>query len=265
MEKHIIYRTSHISYRVEGKGRPVVLLHGFGEDSHIWDAQVSFLEDHCLLIVPDIPGSGKSEMLVQENVSISDYADVVNALLEKENISSCIMLGHSMGGYITLAFAEKYPGSLQAFGLVNSTAFADSEEKKKTRLRAIETIGQYGAASFIRTTMPNLFAEGFRQAHPEKTEALVEAGKQFTAEALQQYYRAMMNRPDRTHVLQSNPLPVLFVIGTEDSAAPMNDVVQQAHLPLKSYIHILENTGHMSMLEAPDRLNQHLLSFINLE
>jgi pimeloyl-ACP methyl ester carboxylesterase len=66
-----------------------------------------------------------------------DYADCIHALLRHENISSCIMLGHSMGGYITLAFAEKYPLLLTGLGLIHSTAFADSEEKKKNRARAL--------------------------------------------------------------------------------------------------------------------------------
>ncbi|NCI47280.1 alpha/beta fold hydrolase [Sediminibacterium soli] len=264
MEKQFRYQSATISYRMEGEGSPVVLLHGFGEDGHIWDEQVQFLKQYCLLLVPHLPGSGASGILHGENITISAYADVIHALLQEEKIGSCLMLGHSMGGYITLAFAEKYPSLLTGFGLVNSTAFADSEEKKKTRARAIETIGRYGAAAFIRTTIPGLFAAGFAQQHPGKVEALAEAGKQFSEEALQQYYQAMMNRPDRTAVLQSNPLPVLFVIGTEDQAAPMNDVLKQAHLPLKSYIHVLEHVGHMSMLEASDTLNRYLHAFINL-
>ena len=70
-------------------------------------------------------------------------------------------------------------------------------------------------------------------------------------QALQQYYYAMMQRPDRTHVLKNNKVPVLFVIGTEDIAAPLNDVLKQVHLPEIAYIYIIENIGHMSMLEAP--------------
>lgn len=116
----------------------MVLLHGFGEDSQIWNTQVSFLQEHCQLLVPDLPGSGKSLLLTNKNnasnvVSIEDYADVIAALLAAEKITSSIMLGHSMGGYITLAFAEKYPDKLQSFGLVHSTAFADNEEKSHAR------------------------------------------------------------------------------------------------------------------------------------
>jgi pimeloyl-ACP methyl ester carboxylesterase len=282
MQTSFQYHSANISYTVQGRGKPVVLLHGFGEDSSIWNEQVRFLKDHCMLIVPDLPGSGKSSLLSLESgvrrlesedapdsslltpdyISIDDYADCIHALLTHESISSCILLGHSMGGYITLAFAEKYPSLLTAFGLIHSTAFADSEEKKKTREKSIAIIEEYGAMPFLKNTIPNLFGAKFKSAHPEKIDALIEAGNAFSKEALQQYTRAMMLRPDRTHVL-SNRLPVIFVIGTEDVAAPLDDVIKQASLPNISYIHVLQDTGHMGMWEAPEKLNQQLLAFLS--
>jgi pimeloyl-ACP methyl ester carboxylesterase len=277
MQKTFSYNGSIISYRVEGTGKPVVLLHGFGEDSNIFNHQINFLQQHCLLIIPDIPGSGKSEMLqvtsykkpVTSNqhpatfISIDDYAKCIHALLQHENISQYILLGHSMGGYITLAFAEMFPQLLTAFGFIHSTAFADSEEKKQNRQRGIELIEEYGSYSFLKTTSPNLFSKQYKEAFPKKVASLIEEGKQFSKKALQQYYTAMMNRPDRTNVLKSNPLPVLFVIGKEDVAAPLNDLLQQIHLPQYSYIYILENVGHMSMWEATEKLNTYLLNFIS--
>ncbi|MBV9987362.1 MAG: alpha/beta hydrolase [Chitinophagaceae bacterium] len=264
MLKTIPYDDAVISYRTEGNGHAVVLLHGFGEDSRIWDQQIGFLSPHCRLLAPDLPGSGRSSFWeAGNNAGIDGYAAILHSVLQQENIRRCTMLGHSMGGYIMLAFAEKFPELLDAIGLINSTAFADSEEKKQTRARAIETIGDYGAAAFLKTTIPTLFATEFREKYPEKVAALVAAGSSFEARALQQYYRAMMGRPDRTGILKSNPLPTLFVMGTEDTPAPMNDVLKQTHLPDKSYIHVLQGVGHMSMWEAPDALNNILLDFIN--
>lgn len=266
MQHFFSYRQQPVSYRTEGKGTPVVLLHGFGEDGHIWDRQIDYLKAYCRVVVPDIPGSGSSPLLVSQTpataVSIDDYADCIRALLEHEKIPACIMLGHSMGGYIVLAFAEKYPALLAGIGLVHSTAFADSAEKKQNRTRGIELMETYGGRQFLKTTIPNLFAPAFKQAHPEQIDELIAAAAGFSTQALQQYYAAMRERPDRTHVLTNNPLPVLFVIGTEDVAAPMNDVLKQAHLPLNAYIHILEGAGHMGMLEATAILNQDLLAFI---
>src|SRR5690348_5403533 len=131
MEKQFNYQNSLISYSVEGEGKAVVLLHGFAEDRRIWNNQAAFLKNQFKLIIPDLPGSGKSGLLTYKtSISVDNYADCIHALLKEEQIEQCILLGHSMGGYITLAFAEKFAYLLKAFGFVHSTAFADSEEKK---------------------------------------------------------------------------------------------------------------------------------------
>ena len=273
MQKSFSYRSTPISYRIIGAGNPVVLIHGFGEDSHIWDQQIIFLQTHCLLIVPDLPGSGKSTLLSpidstsdnNKSILIADYADLIDALLKHENIISCCMLGHSMGGYITLAYAEKYPKKLNSFGLVHSSAFADTSEKKENRLKGIALMEQYGAAPFLKNTIPNLFGSTFKKEHPEMIANLIEESLKFNTKACQQYYRAMMLRTDKTNVLKDNHLPVLFVIGTEDIAAPLNDLLTQVHLPSIAHIHILEAVGHMGMWEASEQMNQYLLEFILLQ
>lgn len=262
MEKQFKYDGSEIFYQVYGNGKPVVLLHGFAEDHTIWKEQVSFLQEHCLLLVPDIPGSGKSQLLTKENAAIEDYADVVNALLEFEQIEKCILIGHSMGGYVALAFAEKFQNKLTAFGFVHSTAFADSEEKKNIRRKAIKLIEEYGVYPFLKNSTPNLFSETYKKDHPERMSELIERGKSFSKEALIQYYVAMINRPDRTGVLETSKVSVLFIIGTEDVAAPMEDLLKQVHLPKVSHIQIIDDVGHMSMWEKPIELNNHLLRFI---
>jgi pimeloyl-ACP methyl ester carboxylesterase len=262
MYKNFDYKNSNLSYEVLGDGQAVVLLHGFGESGSIWNKQDEVLQKHCKLIIPDIPGSGNSAMLQGDNISMEDYADCINALLDEEKIETCIMLGHSMGGYITLAYAEKYANRLKAFGLVHSTAFADSEEKKANRKKGIELIQQYGGFSFLKNTTPNLFADTFKKEHPDEVAALIDEGKSFRDEALIQYYASMMNRPDKTEVLKQSKVPVLFIVGTEDVAAPLNDLLQQVHLPNESHFHLIEGVGHMSMLEAPERLNKDLLDFI---
>jgi len=263
MEKQFSYQHTPVNYRTEGEGMVVVLVHGFPEDHHIFDDQVAVLKEHYRLIIPDLPGSGKSAVYKKDaDVSITDYALVIAALLEEEKVESCVMLGHSMGGYITLAFAEQYPQKLKAFGLIHSTAFEDSDEKKLNRKRSVETMEKYGAYAFLKSTVPNLFSAGYKAAHADKIGLLIERGNKFPVEALQQYYIAMMNRPDRTSVLRGSDVPVLFIIGTEDGAAPLKDVIQQVHLPAVAHFHILEGVAHMSMWEATDELNSYLYSFL---
>jgi pimeloyl-ACP methyl ester carboxylesterase len=258
--RFIEYSSAKICYHTTGNGKPVMLVHGFGEDSAVWDPQVDFLKDACRLIIPDLPGSGQSALL--ENAGIDEYADVLKAILDKEQVEKCTLLGHSMGGYITLAFAEKYPAGLEKFGLVHSTAFADDEEKKASREKGIAFIEKNGAYEFLKTSIPGLFAEAFTKEHPARIEELVEKGKDFTAEALVQYYRAMIARPDRTEVLKSFNGPVLFIFGEHDKAIPFPKSLQQSYLAAVSQVHILRESGHMGMWEETELVNGQLKDFI---
>ena len=211
--RSFLFQDKKIAYKVYGEGKPVLLLHGFGEDSNIWELQIKFLEPHFRLIVPDIPGSGESELV--PGAGIDMYADIIKELFEIElqvPIEGAVLIGHSMGGYITLAFAEKHPNYLKSFGLFHSSAFADGDEKKETRRKAIDFIEEKGASTFIKTSTPNLFTEAFKEKQPAKVDKLIEEGKKFTAEALVQYYEAMIARPDRTAVLKTFPKPILFII-----------------------------------------------------
>ncbi len=264
MQKSFVYERGTINYSIQGAGNVVVLVHGFGEDGSVFDQQVDALSGSNTVLVPDLPGSGDSTLLEGSNITIDDYATCLYKLLQHENITKCILLGHSMGGYITLAFAEKYPETLLGFGLIHSTAFADSDEKKLVRQRGIKAIEEYGATAFLKNTIPNLFSAAFKQENANAVSAFIDKGNSFSIEALVQYYHAMMNRPDRTSVLKTSSLPVLFIIGTEDTAAPLNDLLLQVHLPNISQINILQNVGHMGMLESATEINQHLKAFISL-
>ena len=242
---------------------PVIFIHGFAEDGKIWKNQIEFLQKDFLLIIPDLPGSGKSINDNEKKIStIDDYADCIKAIINEEKISSCIIIGHSMGGYVALAFAEKFLEHLLAFGLFHSTAFADSEEKKTVRRKSIDFINKHGAAAFIKQSMPNLFAESFKHLHPQVIEELIDRYDNFNAASLVSYYEAMMQRPDRTTVLENFKKPVLLIIGEKDNAVPLEQSLKQSHLPQISYIHILENVAHMGMFEETKRVNTLLLSFI---
>src|SRR5678816_1226564 len=159
-EQAVVYKQSRIFYRTMGSGKTVILIHGFAEDGEIWNNQAEFLKDHFRLIIPDIPGSGRSEFV--EDGSIETYAEIIKLILDQEAqndnaaTGKATIIGHSMGGYITLAFAERWGQSLDAFGLFHSSAFADDEEKKQTRAKAIDFINNNGAAAFLGTTIPGL-------------------------------------------------------------------------------------------------------------
>jgi pimeloyl-ACP methyl ester carboxylesterase len=257
-----------IHYRIIGQGQPVFLVHGYGEDSRIWNNQIETLSAICQLIVLDLPGSGQSVITTKgmaewlPKLSIDDLAECIHEIVHAEDVAPAVVLGHSMGGYIALSFARHYPNHLKALGLVHSTAYADSEEKKSVRLKSMEFIRENGGYALFKTTMVNLFGEAFRSSNPASIQELVEATKAFDPQVLIAYTRAMMQRPDRSELLRYLPQPVLFIVGPEDIAVPLTDLEQQAKIPGRSYFHIMDNVGHMGMLESPKQMNQYLSAFI---
>lgn len=252
------------AYRILGKGKPVMLVHGFGETGDVWQSQAETLSSEYQLIIPDLPGSGDSckAFHTLPARSIEALAECMMAIVQKENISNLTMLGHSMGGYITLAFAEIYPEKLNGFGLVHSTAYADNEEKKSTRQRSIEFIRAHGAAAFLEQMIPNLYGEKFRREHPGKVNEQLDAARHLSAEVLVSYYEMMMLRPNRTSVLTDFQKPILFIIGIEDKAVNLGDSLAQCYLPAVSHVHILETTGHMGMHEQSLKTNKALMEFL---
>ena len=260
MEKTILYQNKKILYRNTGSGEPVMLVHGFGEDGNVWDKQIEYLKDKYHLIVPDLPGSGQSVII--NDMSMEGIAEVLHSIIHEENINTCTVIGHSMGGYITLALVENYWNHVNAFGLFHSSAFADTEEKKETRKKGIEFIKQHGAFEFLKTATPNLFSPDSKLKIPKTIDEFIGSLKTFSAEALISYYEAMMKRPDRTQVLKNTKNPVLFIAGEHDNAIPLNDVLKQCHLPEKSYFHVLKKSGHMGMMEETEKANRMLEEFL---
>ncbi|HRF25910.1 MAG TPA: alpha/beta hydrolase [Ferruginibacter sp.] len=259
--KSIQFRGTNIVYKVQGYGVPVLLLHGFGEDSGIWDRQLPILESTCHLIIPDLPGSGSSGLLAGE-VGIEDYAECIREVLREESIQSCSMIGHSMGGYITLAFVEKYPELLTSWGLFHSTAYADSDDKKNARRKSIDFILQHGSGAFLDTAIPGLFYDQAKN-HEDINRLISRGSTGFKPEALVQYYEAMIRRQDRTNILREASVPVLWILGQHDQAVPFAQGLQQSYLAPQSEVHILRETAHMGMLEQTGLTNEILAIFLH--
>lgn len=270
MHKFLLYQDKKIYYRITGDGKPVVLVHGFGEEGNVWENQFSpcsyspgektASKAAFTYIIPDLPGTGQSEAI--NDMSIEGMAEVLHAILLEENIGCCPVIGHSMGGYITLAFVEKYRNHVSGFGLVHSSAFADSEEKKDTRRKGIAFIIEKGAFEFLKIATPKLFSPVTAEEKPALITKQVTGSGNFLPASLVSYYEAMMQRPDRTEILANATVPVLFIMGKYDTAIPLEDLLKQCHLPEKSYIHILQKSGHMGMLEEAEKCNLVLERFL---
>jgi pimeloyl-ACP methyl ester carboxylesterase len=252
-------------YYDEGKGPVVVLLHGFGEDATVWNEQVKVLKQQYRVITPQFPGTAQSELT--PGLSMETMAQAVQELLTSPAVGvfpeqKIVLIGHSMGGYVTLAFAEKYPELLSAWGLFHSTAVADSAEKKQVREKGIAFIQKNGAAAFIESTVGNLFSTKTKKERPQLIKDFLHSMNNFSDASLVSYYRAMINRPDRTTVLKNAAVPVLLVLGKDDNAIPYDEALKLAYMANKTYFYTLQQSGHMGMLEEQEKTNEILLEFI---
>ena len=255
-----------MGYQKTGTGPAVILLHGFGEDHRIFNSTVTALEKNYTVYTPDLPGTGMSAINTDtypSNFSIEYLADSVAALIKHEKIENCTALGHSMGGYATMALAFKYPQYLKGFGLLHSTALPDTPLKIENRLRGISFIEKFGATTFLETTVPNLFGTHTKETNPGIVLDFIQALPPFSNEALIAYYHAMMARPNLTDVLATTTVPVLFVLGDQDIAVALEDTLPQTKMPNSAYLYVLENCGHMGMLEHPVIFNKAVLDFLD--
>ena len=225
--------------------KTLVLLHGHGVDDSIWDSIDASINDYYTVVRPNIS-------LFTFCKTIEEYADELHRFLTSAVIEKFTLIGHSMGGYIALAFAEKYPEMLEGFGLFHSTAYADDESKKHQRNQTIDMLRNYGTEMFIKNTAANMYGERFKELYPEKIkEHILRFGK-LPAEALITGINAMRDRKDRTAVLAAMPFPVLFIIGMQDKILPFESCITLSEYPKQSYPFILAEAGHMGMVERPD-------------
>jgi pimeloyl-ACP methyl ester carboxylesterase len=243
------YQGKKIAYYLNGEnnGTPVVLIHGFCEDSRLWDEWLDFVPQRLYLRI-DLPGSGFSDLW--EDLSIEKMAEAVDAVLGHLGIGQCILVGHSMGGYVSLAFAEQHPDKLLGLCMFHSHPFADSEEKQAGRDKAIQFIQKNGHILYVRQTIPALFIYDYSKGYQMEVNKLIHNATYFAPEAIIASLLAMRNRPDRSEVLKNIQCPVLFFIGKHDTAVPYDLSMQMVHLPNLAVIHLLNTVGHMGMYSA---------------
>jgi pimeloyl-ACP methyl ester carboxylesterase len=232
------------------EGLPLVLLHGFCEDSSVWDEFIPRLGGLRIVRV-DLPGFGGSDLPPASGMEF--YADAVLAVLEKISIEKCVLVGHSMGGYAALEFAEKHPERLAGLGLFHSHPFKDSPERKEARQRGIEMLHSGKRDLYVAQLFPNLFAENFAKTNSQLVNALIDSGKRQSAEGITAALESMMARKNHEETLRRLTCPALFLLGAEDAIVPPDQGLQAAILPNIADLQMLEGVGHMGMFEAAEK------------
>ena len=256
--KQTQFKNTQISYSDTGKGNAIVLLHGFLENKEMWDFYIPEFAKKNRVIAIDLLGHGNSECLGYVH-AMEDHADAVHAVLSELRIRKVIVVGHSMGGYVSLAFAELYPEKIKGLVLLNSTARADNEERKINRDRAVKAVKQ-SFVNFISLCIANLFSENNRDRLSAAIENVKKEALKTPLQGIVASLEGMKIRMDREVLLHLTPYPKLMVLGEKDPVLPYEETIEQ-----------LENTkvelvtfpdGHMSYIENQVELLRVLLNFI---
>ncbi|MGY5352111.1 alpha/beta fold hydrolase [Wenyingzhuangia sp. IMCC45533] len=258
MGLYITYKNTKIHYTASGKGTTVVLLHGFLENVHMWKNLEQLLVSKYRVVCIDLLGHGKSDNLGYVH-TMTQMAEVVKAVLEELNVRRSFFIGHSMGGYVSLAFADLYPDNVKGLILLNSTARTDTNEKKTGRDRAIAVVKE-NHKSFIRTSIPMLFRSKCRKIYAKEIAEVKKQALTTSRQGIIAALEGMKIRLDREVLLHFGPYPSLMILGKKDPVLNYEDLIEQTKDSKTSVVE-LEN-GHMSLIE--DRLDAEsaILSFI---
>ena len=249
--KKINVNDIQLAYERRGKGTPLVLIHGYPLDHHLWDEVVPLLEGTFDVILPDLRGFGEST-LGDYSPRMEDYASDIAGLLDYLGIQKTAIAGHSMGGYVALAFLRQYPQRVRGLGLVSSQVLPDPPDRKEGRYKSAADVAENGIASVVATMTPKFTSneklQGFARTSMERQQptAYIAALK------------SMAERMDSTSLLSSLNVPVVIVHGDSDALIPIDRAREvKAALPKAHFVEI-SGVGHMPMMEAKEKTAEAL-------
>lgn len=257
---NILVKNTRIEFETFGKGNAVVLLHGFLESSFMWKDIVPYLSKKYKVITIDLLGHGASENHGYIH-SMEDQAKIVKSVLNYLNLRKYIIIGHSMGGYVALAFAKLFPKNVKGICLLNSTALPDSKEKKVNRNRAIKAVKE-NYKTFIKVAVPMLFSEKNRTIFKKDIQNCIKDALRMNPQGITAALEGMKIRDNQTKLYTDSNYPIHMIISKQDPA-----------LDYKSLIHQTKNTkvttselpdGHMSYIENKAEVIKILSDFIKI-
>ena len=239
-----------LNFKISGNGKEnLVLLHGFMENLSIWEEMEKSISEHFTLIKIDLPGHGKSEVL-KEIHTMELMAEEVKKVTDHLKINHFHLLGHSMGGYTSLAFAEKFPEKLKSLTLFFSTYFADDPEKKEQRQKSLRIIKE-AFKTYVNAGVPNLFNANEKDILEGKINLAKEIAISTNNDGVLAAVKGMIERTDKSEVLKNFEGKILVIAGKHDNAVNTKKTLE--NLPdktnIKSY---LLDCGHNGHWEKPE-------------
>src|ERR1035437_3873598 len=242
------FKKIKVRYSDVGKGRVIVLLHGFLCSHEIWDDTQKKLSKKFRVIAIDLPGHGETPAIGYYH-SMELLAQSVKAVLDKIGVRRYIIVGHSMGGYAALAFAELYPESISGLCMFHSTSYADSEEKKKDRERIISLVKRE-YKNYVSEVIISLFAPENLEKNKTEIEKVKRIATAVSKQSIINSLEGMKERKNRELIFKFSEYPVLFIVGKKDSVINYETMFPQIGLCKYPSVLMLENAGHMGFYEA---------------
>lgn len=252
------YKKTQISYTDSGNGKTVVLLHGFLENSKMWTFLETQINKTHRVICFDLLGHGQSDCLGYVH-TMEEQSDMILSVLKELKVKKASFIGHSMGGYIALAFAENYPNYIKSLVLLNSTSYQDSEERKLNRTRAIKVVKQDYTA-FVSMSIANLFSENNRERLASEIELTKKEALKTPLQGIIASLEGMKVRKDRFFVLKNAPYPKMVILGRKDPVLNYNENSLQTVNTNTELVTF--DDGHMSHIENKTELTTVLKKFI---
>jgi pimeloyl-ACP methyl ester carboxylesterase len=256
--KQIHYKNTSVSYSDIGTGTAVVLLHGFLENKTMWKDLAPSLAKKNRVIAIDLLGHGETDCLGYVH-SMEENAEIVKTILSHLRIRKAIFIGHSMGGYVALAFAELYPETIKGIVLLNSTAKEDSEERKINRDRAIKAVKQ-NYINFVRMSITNLFNENNRDRLENEIEKVKLAALKTPLQGIVATLEGMKIRKNRQFILKETDFPKLLILGKKDSVLIYDENISQIENTNTKLITFPD--GHMGHIENKVELEKVIIGFL---
>ncbi len=260
MKKTVRFNNSVIEYSDEGKGEALVLLHGYLESGEVWDDFTRDLSVRYRTIAIDLPGHGNSSVYSSEH-TMEFMAEAVKAVMDAEGIGKAMLTGHSLGGYVTLAFVEQYPSRLHAYCLFHSHPFADTDEVIANRKREIKVVESGKKDLIYPVNIPKMFAGFNKERFKNQIERFKDIASRIPDRGIIAVLKGMIKRPSRSHILESGSIPLLFIAGVYDNYIPYDEVKKRISLPDNAEMLVLQESGHIGFVEEKEKSLEAMVSF----
>lgn len=254
----ISYKNTQLHFESFGKGRVVVLLHGFLENLTMWNYISNKLSKHYRVIAIDLLGHGETENHRYIH-TMEDQAEMIKAVLDSLKLRKYVLIGHSMGGYVALSFASLFPKNIKGICLLNSTALPESDEKKRNRNRAVKAVKE-NYKTFIRIAIPMLFSEKNRKIFTKEIKTITQEALQMTPQGIIASLEGMKIRKDQTKLYKTGNYPIQMVIAKQDPALDYRSLINQTE---NTRVKVVEYPdGHMSYIENKLEVTNTLQTFV---